>query len=318
MQLEAILKSAVDGDASDVHFKVGLPPVLRVNGLLYPFAASPPLDRDALEAFAAALCPEHLLARFSGGVEVDFSHNIPNVGRFRVHLFRTRGNPGLVLRHLPATVRTFRELRLPPALEEISAAPSGLVLVTGEAGGGKSTTLAAMIDHVNRRRTVHIVTIESPIEQVFTDNHSVIDQREVGTDSPSFAAALRAVSREDANVVMLSALPDRETADAALAQAESGRLVLAVSGGPGGGAAIDRVADLFAPERHPSAVRRLAAVTRAVISVKLVPGEDGASRLPVLQIVRDFGRELGREDPAAGGAPRDSRFGEGERWFQPE
>jgi twitching motility protein PilT len=316
MQLEAILKAAVDGEASDVHFKVGLPPVLRVHGHLYPFAQCPPLSREALQQFAATLCPDRYVERFSLGEEIDFCHSFAGIGRFRVHLFRTRDNPGLVLRHIPGSVRSFRELRLPPALEEIAQAPAGLVLVTGEGGGGKSTTLAAMVDHVNRRRTCHIVTIEDPIELLFVDNHSVIDQREVGTDSKTFHDALRAARREDVNVLLLSALPDRETIDLAVEQAEAGRLVLAAVPGAGGRSCLERLAGLFPAEQHALALRRIGAAAVATVTLRLVPTEDGTARMPDVQVERAFGDEP--TDAPPGAVRGGSRFGEGERWFSPE
>ncbi|HKA37146.1 MAG TPA: PilT/PilU family type 4a pilus ATPase, partial [Thermoanaerobaculia bacterium] len=226
MHINDLLKMAVDRKASDLHLKVGAFPVLRVDGVLKPLSEMRRLLQEDTVAMAFSIMSARQKEKFKTDFEIDTSYQVPNLGRFRCSIFQQRGTVGLVLRVIPSRILTIRELLLPPVLEKICMEQRGLVLCTGTTGSGKTTTLAAMVDHINRTRRDHVLTIEDPIEIVHQEQRGVISQREVGLDTGSFGEALRRALRQDPDVILIGELRDAETAQVALQAAESGHLVM--------------------------------------------------------------------------------------------
>ena len=286
MQLEAILKSAVDGGASDIHFKVGLPPVLRVHGHLYPFSQCKPLSRDQIMGFIDQMMTPLLKEHFAANWDADFAKGFGQQGRFRVNCFMSKGNPGIVMRHIPQVTKTIVDLMLPRVLETIAAEPRGLILVTGATGSGKSTTLAAMVDHINRHKTCHIVTIEDPIEYVFGDNHSIITQREIGIDATSFSSALRAALRQDPDVIMVGEMRDLDTVEISMRAANTGHLVLSTLHTVDAQETIHRIVQMFPPHQQRGVYYQLGGMLKAIISQRLMPTVDGTGRVAGVEVLR--------------------------------
>jgi energy-coupling factor transporter ATP-binding protein EcfA2 len=258
MHINDILKVATERKASDVHLKVGAHPLVRVDGTLVPLVEFKRLMQEDTIAMAFSMMSSQQKEKFKQFLEIDIAYSVPGLGRFRCNIFQQRSSVGLVLRLIPARILTIRELLLPPVLEKIGEEERGLVLVTGTTGSGKSTTLAAMIDHVNSRRNSHIVTIEDPIEFLHRDKKSIINQREVEVDTRNFAVAMRAALRQDPDVILVGEMRDFETIETALLAAETGHLVLSTLhtleadphptvGGPQG----DRLAAPAATRRRP-------------------------------------------------------------------
>ncbi len=226
MHVNDLLKLAVEKGASDLHLKVGSYPMARINGHLAAVTEDAKLDHEALVEMAAAIMSAAQRQKFKDSQEVDLAYSVPGLGRFRCNVFQQRGTIGMVLRVIPVTVKTLDELGLPPVLKKIAEDERGLVLVTGTTGSGKSTTLAAMVDYINTTRTAHVITIEDPIEYLHRDNLSIINQREIGVDTRSFAYALRSALRQDPDVILVGEMRDMETIETALHAAETGHLVL--------------------------------------------------------------------------------------------
>jgi len=302
----------VEQRASDVHLKVGVRPRLRVDGAL----REAPLD--VVEPADTEQAVRHLLGhaaiRLEGGADVDGVHAVPGLGRFRVSAFRQRGWIGLVLRRVVPGVPTIDALGLPPVAAELAAAPSGVVLVTGLAGSGRSSTLAALVDHINEHRPAHVVTIEQPIEVLHADKCSVVDQREVGTDTPSFLSALVGAAHQDPDVVVVADLPDAATVLAALEIADAGRLVLAATQAVGAGDAVTRLIDGFsASQRAP--VRALVARTlRGVLCQRLVARAGGRGRVPVFEVLIANGPATEAVADPDGAGRLDAVIADGEFW----
>jgi twitching motility protein PilT len=288
--IDAALRALVSNDGSDLHLKVGARPLMRVNGELEPVPDGRPLERtDTDGALHAILYDETKLAEFADEHEVDFSYEIEGVARFRVNAFQQRGAVSIVARAIPHRIRTIEELSLPPVIRELASEERGILLLTGTTGSGKSTTLAAMIDHINESCARHIVTIEDPIEFVHTDKRSVINQREVGMDTVSFRRALRRVLRQDPDVILVGEMRDEETVRTALSAAETGHLVLSTVHTVDAPETVNRIIDFFPPHEHGHARAMLAGTLKGVISQRLVPDAEGG-RIAACEILRMTGR----------------------------
>jgi twitching motility protein PilT len=284
------LRELVDKNGSDLHLKVGSAPLFRVNGVLAADEGREPLSAEETEAaLKALLTDEAKLQEFVGEREVDFSFEISGVARFRINAFQQRGLISMACRMIPHKISTIEELSLPKVVTELAEEERGIVLLTGTTGSGKSTTLAAMIDHMNQTMSKHIVTIEDPIEFMHTDKRSAINQREVGMDTASFKRALRRVLRQDPDVILIGEMRDEETVHAALSAAETGHLVLSTIHTVDATESINRMLDFFPPHQHSQARSMIAGTVKGVISQRLVPGTDGG-RVAVCEILRTTGR----------------------------
>jgi twitching motility protein PilT len=281
-RVEEILRLGIQRGASDVHFKAGERVMMRINGRLHRLNL-PPLSAEDTRQVYASLRPPHLEQPAEGLREADFSLSVPGAGRFRANVFQQRSSLALVIRVIPITIPELGALNLPPILPALANERRGLILVTGTTGSGKSTTLAAMLDQINKTRTAHVVTIEDPIEFLFTNQKSSIVQREVGVDTASFSAALRAAMRQDPDVVMVGEMRDVETIDIALKAAETGHLVLSTAHTTDAAKTIQRILSVF-PSAEQNMVRiRLAECLRAVVSQRLLPRSDGAGQIPAVE-----------------------------------
>jgi twitching motility protein PilT len=289
-EVKAALRELVEKEGSDLHLKVGSSPLFRVHGELTLDASSEALaTADTEKALRDLLPDEHKLEEFDSDHEVDFSYEIEGVARFRINAFLQRGTISLVCRAIPHKISTIEELSLPTVVRELAEEERGIVLLTGTTGSGKSTTLAAMIDHMNNTMSKHIVTIEDPIEFVHSDKRSAINQREVGMDTASFKRALRRVLRQDPDVILVGEMRDEETVQTALSAAETGHLVLSTIHTVDATESINRMLDFFPPHQHQQARSMIAGTVKGVISQRLVPGADGG-RVAVCEILRMTGR----------------------------
>ncbi len=288
--VKVALRELVAKDGSDLHLKVGSSPLFRVHGELTLDAGVAPLGTSDTEQALRTLLPdENKLEEFEQDHEVDFSYEIEGVARYRVNAFLQRGTISLVCRAIPHKISTIEELALPTVVRELAEEERGIVLLTGTTGSGKSTTLAAMIDHMNNTMSKHIVTIEDPIEFVHADKRSAINQREVGMDTASFKRALRRVLRQDPDVILVGEMRDEETVQTALSAAETGHLVLSTIHTVDATESINRMLDFFPPHQHQQARSMIAGTVKGVISQRLVPGADGG-RVAVCEILRMTGR----------------------------
>src|SRR5436190_20736875 len=285
MHVNDLLKIAVESGASDVHLKVGSFPLMRLRGALVPAATTKRLDHEDLVAMTAAVMSTALRQKFKETQEVDLAYSVPGLGRFRCNIFQQRGTVGMVIRLIPMQIRTFDELGLPPVLKTICDQERGLVLVTGTTGSGKTTTLAAMIDHINRSRSTHVMTIEDPIEFLHRDNKSIVNQREVAIDTKSFSQALRSALRQDPDVILVGEMRDFDTIDTALLAAETGHLVFSTLHTLDATETINRIITVYPPHQQKQIRLQLASVLKAVVSQRLMPRADGASRVPAAEIM---------------------------------
>ena len=284
LDLDGLLRFAVEQGASDVHVKVGSRPRLRVDGRLRegPFDTIEPADTERV---AAGIIPRERAEVFTATNECDFMYGIAGLGRFRVSAFRQRSWVGLVLRRVLPGIPSFEALGLPDAVAKLAEEQHGLVLVTGLAGSGKTATLAAVLDHVNTHREGHIVTIEDPVEVLHPDKRSIVDQREVGSDTPSAVSGLEHALRQDPDVLMLGELRDADAAGAVLQAAEIGHLVLAGMSTVSATDTIDRFVELFPPHRQRQARGSLAVTLRGIVSQRLLPRAGGRGRVPAVEIL---------------------------------
>ena len=300
MDIKAILSVALQGGASDVHLKVGLPPLFRINGGLVPLKNGPRLTAEVLLGLVESMTSPEQLGHYHRDHELDFAFQLPTLGRFRVNAFQQRGNPGMVLRVISNDIKSIDELGLPPVLRNVVEESRGLVLVTGATGSGKSTTLAALINQINMVRTSHIVTIEDPIEYVFRDKRSVINQREVGEDTRSFAVALRAALRQDPDVILVGEMRDQVTIETALNAAETGHLVLSTLHTVDASDTVSRIIGMFPPHQHNQIRLALAGNLRMIISQRLLKTANGRGRVAAMEIliatarIRELLEEEGR------------------------
>jgi twitching motility protein PilT len=289
--VDAALMTVIEREASDLHLKVPAPPIIRQYGKLVPIEGSEPLRPEDTEAtLFHMLTDEAKLEAFRNEREVDFSYSVPGVARFRVNAFVQRGAVSLVCRAIPFEIKTADELMLPPVIDEIADEERGLILLTGTTGSGKSTTLAAMIDHINSNYAKHIVTIEDPVEFLHRDKGSIINQREVGEDTASFARALRRVLRQDPDVILVGEMRDEETVRTALSAAETGHLVLSTIHTVDAAESVNRIIDFFPQTEQRQARAMLGGTLKAVISQRLVPTPDGNGRVATCEILRMTGR----------------------------
>jgi twitching motility protein PilT len=293
LDIDELLRFAVERGASDLHLKVGNVPFVRIDGELQPtsFAVLNPSDT---EAFAGVLMSPHKKLEFEESNEADLGHTMPGVGRFRVNVFRQRGLVGLAIRRVRSEIPSFEELRLPPVMSKLADSPRGLVLVTGPTGTGKTTTIASMIGHINNTRRAHIVTIEDPIEVVHDDALSIIEQREVGLDTNSYAAALRHVIRQDPDVIFVGEIRDPESALSAIQAAETGHLVISTLHTIDCQETINRILDLFPPSQQKEVRTSFAGSLRGIVSQRLVARADGKGRVPAVEVLVNTGRVFER------------------------
>jgi twitching motility protein PilT len=301
----------VQRGGSDLLLKVGRPATIRVNGDLVALETAP-LKPEELKSLAEQIMTPRQVKEFAEHKEADFAIGVPGVGRFRTNVYQQRGTVAFAFRAIPYEVKTIRDLNLPGVLEEIGLKPRGLVLVTGVTGSGKSTALAAMINHINLNRRVNIITIEDPIEFLHRDNLSNISQREVGNDTLSFNAALRHILRQDPDVILIGEIRDMETLDTALKAADTGHLVLTTLHTTDTTQTINRVISFFPPHQHDEVRHMLSTAMQAVVSLRLVPRKDGKGRVPACEVlintaavadnVRDLSRQLNIPDLIAEGS----------------
>ncbi len=295
--LDDLLKKMIEVGASDLHLKVGSPPVMRIDGELHP-TSLPMLMPNDTEEYAQSIFTQRAAAEFREMNEADFAYGKAELGRFRINVFRQRGSVSLVLRRVLPTTQNFEELGLPKVLEKLTHEHRGLVLVTGPTGSGKTTTLASMIDFMNRSRRVNIITIEDPIEVLHRDKLSIIAQREVGMDTKDFTEALRRALRQDPDVILIGEMRDAETVKAALQAAETGHLVLSTLHTIDATETINRVIDFFPPYQQQQIRILLASTLRGVISQRLLEKTDGG-RVPAVEVMTNNGRVFDRiVDPA--------------------
>ncbi len=290
MELNDILAVALRGGASDIHLKAGLPPMFRLNGALVPLKDAPRLPPEEISRMTFSIMNDVQKGKFRQTNEIDLSYGVPGLGRFRVNVFQQRGTMGGVFRVIPLKIQSIEQLGLPKILETIALEPRGLILVTGTTGSGKSTTLAAMIDHINTQRTTHILTIEDPIEFLVRDKRSIVNQREVGVDTNGFAAALRSALRQDPDVILVGEMRDLETIEIALTAAETGHLVLSTLHTLDATETVSRIVSAFPPHQQKTIRLQLASVLRSIISQRLVPRADARGRVAALEILRNSSR----------------------------
>jgi twitching motility protein PilT len=293
VDLTKLLREAVARDASDVHLHADRQPGLRIDGRLVS-TEGPVLSADEVEALAAAMMPEARAREFATTNEADFGYAAPGVGRFRVNVFRHQGTVGLVMRLVRFEVRDLEALGLPPIVRRIAEQPRGLVLVTGRVGAGKTTTLAAMIDHINETREGHILTIEDPVEVRHADKRCIVSQRDVGLDTEDFRSALKRALRQDPDVILIGEMRDPETVSAALSAAETGHLVLATLHTVNATETVNRILDFFPPHQHVQVRASLAATLRGIVSQRLLPRATGRGQVPAVEVLVGTGRVFER------------------------
>ena len=285
MHINDLLAAAVSRGASDLHMKVGSFPMLRIDGTLTPATETKRLDKADMEAVASTLLNHEQADKFRKNLEVDVAYAVPALGRFRCNVFQQRGTIGLVMRVIPSRVPTVDDLQLPPVLKRIADEERGLILVTGTTGSGKSTSLAAMLNHINNSRATHIMTVEDPIEYLHRDNKSIINQREVRTDTNSFAAALRSALRQDPDVLLVGEMRDLETVETALLAAETGHLVFSTLHTLDAPESINRIVAVFPPHQQRQVRLQLASVLKAVVSQRLMPRANDQGRIAAVEVM---------------------------------
>jgi twitching motility protein PilT len=290
MELNEILQIALRGGASDIHLKAGLPPMFRVDGRLVPLKDGRRLAAEDVARMGVGIMNDFQKEKFKQTNEIDLAYGVPGLGRFRVNVFQQRGVIGAVLRVIPFKISTVRELLLPPVIEQIALGQRGLVLVTGTTGSGKSTTLAAMIEHINASETNHVMTIEDPIEFLIRDKRSIINQREIGVDTLSFGQALKSALRQDPDVILVGEMRDHETIETALTAAETGHLVLSTLHTIDATETINRIIAAFPPFQQKQVRLQLASVLKAVISQRLIARADGRGRVAAVEILKNTAR----------------------------
>ncbi len=297
MNIIDLVNLATSRKASDIHITVGIPPVLRINGQLIT------LDEEKLspsdtKALVYETLSEDLIKELEENGEIDTSFSSPGIGRYRVNAFKQRGSYGMALRIIPLKIPNPDDLGLPSVVKDLARLPRGLILVTGPTGSGKSTTLATMIDQINNERRCHILTLEDPIEYLHKHNQSIVNQREIGTDSRSFASSLRAALRQDPDVILVGEMRDLETISIALTAAETGHLVLSTLHTNGAAKTIDRIIDVFPPHQQQQVRVQFSSAIQAIISQQLLPKADESGRIAAFEIMMATPaiRNLIRED----------------------
>lgn len=283
-EIDGLLKLMTERGSSDLHIKVGSPPAIRQNGRLSVLADMEPLSAEQTRTLAMGMMDGRQRASFDNHREVDFAYSLAGVGRFRVNVFHQRGSVGLTMRRVATERATIEELGLPPVVLQLADEPRGLVLVTGTAGSGKTTTLAAMLDHINSTREGHIVTIEDPIEVLHADKKCIVNQREIGIDTESYADALRHVVRQDPDIILIGEMRDHETVSAALTAAEIGNLVLSTLHTIDATETVSRIIDFFPPYQQKQVRLMMAATLKGIVSLRLIPSINGGL-VPAVEIM---------------------------------
>jgi twitching motility protein PilT len=299
ISFKTVLQELIRRNGSDLHLKVGRPPTIRIDGELEPLEHQP-LRPEDLKALAEQLMTPRQVKQFAEEKECDFAIGVPGIGRFRVNVYQQRGSLCYAMRAIPYQARTISELNLPPVLEEVALKPRGLILVTGVTGSGKSTALAAMIQHINENRRANVITIEDPIEFLHRDINSHINQREIGTDTATFGQALRRVLRQDPDVILIGEIRDLETLDTALKAADTGHLVFSTLHTMDATQTINRVLSFYPPHQQGEVRFSLASALQAIVSLRLVPRSDKGGRIPACEVlintaaVRDNIRDMAK------------------------
>jgi twitching motility protein PilT len=289
--IDDLLRYLIAHDGSDLHLKVPSPPMVRLHGVMKPIEGTEPLRNQETEEMLRYILHDPVkLEEFATDHEVDFAYSVQGLGRFRVNAFRQRGAVSMVMRAIPISIKSVDELGLPPVITKLAEEERGIILLTGTTGSGKSTTLAAMLDHMNSTMAKHIVTIEDPIEFLHRDKRSIINQREVGMDTASFKRALRRVLRQDPDVILIGEMRDEETVQTALSAAETGHLVLSTLHTVDATEAINRIIDFFPPHQHGQARAMIAGTLKGIVSQRLVKTSDGHGRLATCEILVNTGR----------------------------
>jgi twitching motility protein PilT len=283
--IDVLLEEVVARGASDLHITAGTAPAARVRGELRPLEGLPPLDGETIRTLVYRILTTEQQKRLELDRQLDLAYGVPGVARFRINVFFQRETFAAVFRVIPDELRTLDELGLPDGLKDLTTLARGLVLVTGPTGSGKSTTLAALIDEINRTRTDHIITIEDPIEFMHTHKRCVVNQREIGTDATSFASALRAALRQDPDVILLGEMRDLETVSTALTAAETGHLVFGTLHTQSAASTVDRMIDVFPAEQQEQIRAQIAGSLQGVVTQTLLPTTDGKGRVPALEIM---------------------------------
>lgn len=284
MKILELVNIATERKASDIHITVGIPPVLRINGELIQLEVDK-LIPEVTKSLVYETLPQPLIKELEEKGEVDTSFSSPGIGRYRVNAYKQRGSYGMALRIIPLEIPKMEELGLPPVIKDLARLPRGLILVTGPTGSGKSTTLASMIDLINKERKCHILTLEDPIEYLHRHNKSIVNQREIGTDSLSFANSLRAALRQDPDVILVGEMRDLETISIALTAAETGHLVLSTLHTVGSAKTIDRVIDVFPPHQQQQVRIQFSSVIQAIVSQQLLPKANGDGRIAAFEVM---------------------------------
>lgn len=285
MDINELLKKAHSVNASDLHIKVGSPPILRIYGELTPLTSEKRLSQEDAMKIAFSVMTPGQSEIFKKKNDMDLAYSVPGLGRFRCNIFIQRGTIGIVFRVIPMRIPTTDELLLPEVIKKLSMERRGLILVTGTTGSGKSTTLAAMIDLINTTRTEHIMTIEDPIEYLHRDKKSIVNQREIGSDTESFSKALRQALRQDPDVILVGEMRDFETIQTALVAAETGHLVLSTLHTIDATETVNRIISVFPPYQHKQVRMQLSSVLKGIISMRLMPRADGKGRVPAVEVL---------------------------------
>ncbi len=288
--LDRLLVQLAELDGSDLHIKAGAPPRMRLAGALRTLDDEPAFTADETRLIAESIMQPDVLATFHKHHEVDFAYGLPGTGRFRVNAYFQRSSVALAMRRVRASAATVDELGLPEVVTRLAEEMRGLVLVTGPTGSGKTTTLAAMVDHINHMRSCHVVTIEDPVEYLHTDDLAAIDQREIGFDTDSFSSAMRVVLRQDPDVILVGEMRDTETVSAALMAAETGHLVFSTLHTINVTETINRIVDFFPPHQQTQIRVSLAGSLKGIICQRLMPTADGKNRVPALELLVVNGR----------------------------
>lgn len=284
IHIDELLEIVLERNGSDLHIAAGIPPVIRVDGNLIPtpYESCQPLD---IQQMMYAILTDEQIQRFESTWELDFSYALQKRARYRVNIFRDKGSVAASLRLIPTKIPTLQDLGMPPILEKLTHTKRGLILVTGPTGSGKSTTLAAMINHINLNRSEHIITIEDPIEYLHSHKMSVINQRELGTDTKSFPNALRASLREDPDIILVGEMRDLETTQLAISAAETGHLVFATLHTNSAASSVDRMVDIFPPGQQAQIRLQLSNNIQAILAQQLIPRATGSGRVAVQEIM---------------------------------
>ncbi|HYE84220.1 MAG TPA: type IV pilus twitching motility protein PilT [Clostridia bacterium] len=313
MGLKELLGATIEKKASDLHVTVGVPPMLRINGAICPYGDLKMLPQDVLRLLEEILEDRQLKILDESG-DMDTSYSVDGLGRFRFNIYKQRGTYAFVARAIPFSVPDLTQLGLPPVIGELANISKGMILVTGPTGSGKSTTLAAMLDKINNERNEHIITLEDPIEFLHRHRRSIINQREIGCDTKSFAAALRSSLRQDPDIILVGEMRDLDTIATALTAAETGHLVLSTLHTIGAAKTIDRIIDVFPPHQQSQIRVQLSTVLQAVVSQQLIPRADGKGRVAAVEVmvvnnaIRNLIRE-GKSHQIASSIQTGSKYG---------